>query len=93
MIADYMSKPVQGKLFHTFRNVIMGWAHISTLFDAFSSNEERVGDNGNLTDNGNLPVLPIEPKARKLTYAETTKVSLAVNEQNKLIANRIDPIA
>jgi hypothetical protein len=31
MIADYMSKPLQGKLFVTVRNVIMGWVHISTL--------------------------------------------------------------
>jgi hypothetical protein len=91
MIADYMSKPVQGKLFHTFRNVIMGWAHISTLFDAFNSNEERVGDNGNLPVNGKLTVLPIEPKARKLTYAEATKAALAVDGQNTLIAKRIDP--
>ena len=49
MIADYMSKPLQGKLFHTFRNVIMGWKHMSTLFDAFGSTEERVGYNDNLT--------------------------------------------
>ena len=27
MIADYMSKPLQGKVFITFRNVIMGWVH------------------------------------------------------------------
>jgi len=36
MIVDYMSKPLQGKLFITFRNVIMGWEHISTLFDISS---------------------------------------------------------
>ncbi|WP_288992895.1 Ty1/Copia family ribonuclease HI, partial [uncultured Marinobacter sp.] len=39
MVADYMSKPLQGKLFITFRNVIMGWQHVSTLFDIFSSTE------------------------------------------------------
>ena len=48
MLADYMSKPVQGKLFTLFRNVIMGWEHLSALFDISSSNEERVGDNRKL---------------------------------------------
>ena len=28
MVADYMSKPLQGSLFQLFRKVIMGWAHI-----------------------------------------------------------------
>jgi hypothetical protein len=31
MLADYFTKPLQGKLFHLFRNVIMGWKHINTL--------------------------------------------------------------
>jgi hypothetical protein len=31
MLADYFTKPLQGKLFHLFRAVIMGWAHIDTL--------------------------------------------------------------
>ena len=62
MIVDYMAKPLQGKLFVTFRNVIMGWAPISTLFDIFSPTEERVENNGCLT---------VKPKATKLTYAKT----------------------
>ena len=65
MLADYMSKPVQGKLFTRFRNVIMGWEHLSTLFDISNSNEERVGDNGDL---------PVEPRKSKLTYAEIVSV-------------------
>ena len=31
MLADFFTKPLQGRLFHKFRNVIMGWQHISTL--------------------------------------------------------------
>ena len=31
MLADYFTKTVQGRLFKTFREVIMGWKHISTL--------------------------------------------------------------
>jgi len=45
MLADYFTKPLQGKLFHRFRDVIMGWKHISTLKDEVpSSPKERVGD-------------------------------------------------
>ena len=72
-----MSKPVQGKLFTLFRNVIMGWEHLSTLFDISSSNEERVGDNSKL---------PVESRKCKLTYAEIVSASTAVEKQNKLIA-------
>ena len=42
MIADYMSKPLQGALFHLFRNVIMGWSHISSVFEGYVPPEERV---------------------------------------------------
>ena len=42
MIADFMSKPVQGKLFQTFRNVLMGWVHISSVFEGYIRPEERV---------------------------------------------------
>ena len=42
MIADYMSKPLQGALFYLFRNVIMGWSHISSVFEGYVPPEERV---------------------------------------------------
>ncbi|GFH55411.1 hypothetical protein CTEN210_11887 [Chaetoceros tenuissimus] len=44
MIADFMSKPVQGQLFQTFRNVIMGWAHISTVFKGYICPVEPIED-------------------------------------------------
>ena len=75
MLADYMSKPVQGKLFTSFRNVIMGWEHLSTLFDITNSNEERVGDNG---------ILTVESGKRKKTYAEIVNAFTAVEKQNIL---------
>ena len=31
MLADYFTKPLQGYLFKKFRDVIMGYKHISTL--------------------------------------------------------------
>lgn len=78
MIADFMSKPLQGSLFKRFRNVIMGWEHTSTLFNVSSSNEERVENNRNL---------PVEAKKQKLTYAEAVRASRAVRLQNELISD------
>jgi hypothetical protein len=31
MVADFFTKPLQGRLFHLFRNVIMGYSHIDTI--------------------------------------------------------------
>ena len=31
MLADYFTKPLKGKLFHKFWDVIMGYKHIKTL--------------------------------------------------------------
>jgi hypothetical protein len=51
MLVDYFTKPLQGKLFHLFRDVIMGWKHIDTLKHAPSSmSKERVEDMGILDD-------------------------------------------
>ena len=44
MIADFMSKPVQGTLFKTFRAVLMGWVHVSEVFKNYIHPEERVED-------------------------------------------------
>ena len=78
MLADFMSKPLQGKLFITFRKVLMGWVHISTMFDIFSPTEERVEKNG---------CLAVTLKSTKLTYAETVRLKDTVEAQNCLIAN------
>ena len=43
MIADYVTKPLQGKLFHTFRELIMGWKSIDDVLLAIRiSAKERV---------------------------------------------------
>ena len=31
MLADFLTKPLQGSLFRKFRDVILGYVHISTL--------------------------------------------------------------
>jgi hypothetical protein len=57
MIGDYMSKPVEGSLFKTFRSVIMGWRHISEVFKGYIHPEEHVENN----------------KKSSLSYADVTK--------------------
>ena len=54
ILADFFTKPLQGKNFHMFRRVIMGWDHVSVLKayiekDDGLSMKERVGNNGNET--------------------------------------------
>jgi hypothetical protein len=64
MLADFFTKPLQGRLFHLFRAVIMGWAHIYTLKLAPSSMpKEHVGD---------MSISDDAAKSR-LTYAQAVK--------------------
>ena len=45
MLGDFLTKPLQGNLFRTFRDVILGYKHIDSLALALvPSAEERVGD-------------------------------------------------
>ena len=52
MLADFFTKALQGTKYHLFRRIIMGWDHVSTLWQSNipndtspSSSKERVGDN------------------------------------------------
>ena len=46
MIADYFTKPLQGELFCMFRDVIMGWTHVSHVYTSYHATKEHVGNNG-----------------------------------------------
>ncbi len=60
MVADYYTKPLQGKLFHKFRDQILGLVpmgnieahgnHRSVLDNQLQNNEKNV-DNGNIVKN------------------------------------------
>ena len=49
MLADYFTKPLQGSLYHRYRNILMGYAHISTLIPSTPNviNKERVEESSN----------------------------------------------
>jgi hypothetical protein len=58
---------LQGRLFHRFRAVIMGWKHIDTLKDPVPSpSEERVGDTD---ESGTVQETAKKPR----TYAQALK--------------------
>lgn len=61
----------------------MGWQHISTLFDIFSSMEKFVESND---------CLAVKPKNAKILYAKMVRVTTAVKRQDRLIGNGGDPI-
>ena len=45
MLADFFTKPLQGSLFHIFRDVIMGYTSIEELVDKLDTSLKiRVGD-------------------------------------------------
>ena len=44
MLADFFTKPLQGQLFHKFKAVLLGHAHVDTLVAPMVLAEERVGD-------------------------------------------------
>ena len=44
MLADFFTKPLNGKLYHTFRDVVMGYKPIYELQDKTFSFKERVGN-------------------------------------------------
>jgi hypothetical protein len=51
MLADFFTKPLQGKLFRRFRDVVLGYRHTDTLRrDPLLAAEERVGEGRPATD-------------------------------------------
>ena len=56
MLADYFTKSLQGKSFYAFRDVLMGWKHINSLYELTSSStKERVENNhSSQTKNKNI---------------------------------------
>ena len=92
MLADYMSKPLQGIIFKTFRSVIMGWEHISVLFHLKPSIEERVENTSIKKSEAVEAIDDSGHKKIKMTYAEATKCRSNVLAQNERIRLGFHPI-
>ena len=98
MLADFFTKPLNGKLFHLFRDVIMGYKDIHTLSDNSFSLKERIGNvskkenefKNNTKNKGG-------EQEQKLTYAEVVrskrndKTSMKEEKQTHAL-NNINPV-
>ena len=63
MISDYFTKPLQGKAFKIFYDVIMGYAHINTFLTADLPIKERVEKfkNIKMIEKSTVPCIEKEP--------------------------------
>ena len=82
MVADFFTKPLQGSTFRKFRDIILGYKHISTLNDIKeeSSLQERVGSHvskGNYSRPDDGPSFANFVR-KKVSFADVVKRS-AVN--------------
>ena len=69
MLANYFTKPLQGKAFKLFRDLIMGYAPISTILDAIAlSAKERVEKHKLVTESS-----IIDNGQNSRTYADVVK--------------------
>ena len=83
MLADFFTKPLQGSKFHTFRRIIMGWEHISSIIKRTSedgeppSAKERVEKEVNKTDKSSeqqsIKNLGVVADSRTVTWADVVK--------------------
>ena len=99
MLADFMSKPVQGSLFKNFRAALMGWTHMGKLYQGYNDLEERVGNKEKVTRNdiGKVDKSVTSQASRiaeskRSTYAEAVKkhderFMKGINEHSSLKRN------
>ena len=91
MVADYFTKPLSGKMFYKFRDIIMGYKPITSLEDNTFTIKERVENvieksnceqninEKNNTNNENGGVT----RPNKLTYADIVKGKQKMLTNNK----------
>ena len=89
IIANYFTKPLQGRLFHLFRDIIMGYAPLSDLVELIPD-KERVG-NRNMSKNTSVESMSekssVEIREQKLTaLVERVERSKKVTWGNDKIA-------
>ena len=71
MLADFLTKPLQGSLFRKFRAVLLGHAHINTLkHDTAAPTEERVGNESPAGAHVHSGPIEVPPMERDNDYAD-----------------------
>jgi hypothetical protein len=88
MLADFFTKPLQGALFRKFRDVILGYKHISTLSEPVDTvAQERVGERPTDGDSSASEIEGTEKdtlQQKKLTWADVV-IKGATQHQSKAI--------
>jgi hypothetical protein len=85
MLGDFFTKPLQGNLFRTFRDVILGYHHVDTLSAAPSEAEERVENHRPKDEPAKIPgterakkvneiMSKVEEKRGAVTWADVVEV-------------------
>jgi hypothetical protein len=94
MLADFLTKPLQGILFKQFKAILMGFAHISTLYQNLllsHTSEERVENNDetNLCDKQNVhsEYITHEEKAQETNNKSTEYTTVKNTGMNTNIRN------
>ena len=89
MLADFYTKPLQGSLFRKFRDVIMGYKHISSLKSKPIDNKlkERVGNMTFLEKNVSLVSKGFENSANK----NKKRVSFVEPPVTQYVETLLDP--
>ena len=79
MIADFFTKPLQGNLFRKFRDLVLGYKHISEVNDIFTNSEEsplqecigsKVSTENIMGDIGGGDSQPLNNNKRRISWAD-----------------------
>lgn len=83
MLANYFTKALQGSLFRTFRNIVMGYTHIDTiLLDPSYPLKERVENTDqNRKVSGDEKSIETRGTTRNMTYADIVKKGKLSNDK------------
>ena len=68
MVADYFTKPLQGRMFTLFRNVIMGYTHISKLIELIPIKERVEIEKMRTKADKMIKIHPTEQKERIMNH-------------------------
>jgi hypothetical protein len=90
MLADFLTKPLQGGMFRRFRNILMGYSHTNSLKEhdsPKSAPEERVGIKVQGTDVGDyVPVPEDSTKGTQNSTLGTQKDKYSSSSSKKMVS-------
>ena len=92
MLADYFTKPLQGKVFRVFHRVIIGYESISWLKQQLLTSKERVGNDKIYVKEKYENQKYGKNMSKAMMYADVarqTRVNKLCNRENVVLTNLI----